>query len=69
MGLIKEGIRKAAAVDRSELLQERPEEEKEEERMIFATTYNPMISQLKHKINDLHPILHSNEKCKKLFPN
>ena len=36
--------------------------------MIFATTYNPMISQLKHKINDLHPILHSGEKCKKLFP-
>ena len=36
--------------------------------MIFATTYNPMIMQLKNKIEDLHPILHSSEKCKKLFP-
>ena len=68
LGLIKEGIRKAAAVDRLELLRERTEEDDKEERMIFATTYNPMISHLKDKVTNLHHMLHSSEKCKTLFP-
>ena len=36
--------------------------------MIFATTYNPMVSHLKTKVENLHPMLHSSEKCKNLFP-
>ena len=68
LGLIKEGIRKAAAVDRAELLRERTEGEEKEDRMIFATTYNPMIAHLKDKVTNLHHILHSTEKCKELFP-
>ena len=69
LGLIKEGIRKAAAVDRAELLREHTEEEEvKEERMIFATTYNPKIAHLKDKVTNLHHMLHSSEKCKKLYP-
>ena len=36
--------------------------------MIFSTTYNPMIPDLRQKIIDLQPVLHSTEKCKKLYP-
>ena len=67
LGLIKEGIRKASLLNRSDLL--RPAEQRErEERMIFSTTYNPMIPDLRQKIIDLQPVLHSTEKCKKLYP-
>ena len=37
--------------------------------MIFSTTYNPMIPDLRKKIYDLQPILHSSEKCSQLFPH
>ena len=36
--------------------------------MIFSTTYNPMIPDLRKKIYDLQPILLSSEKCSLLFP-
>ena len=69
LGLIKDGIRKASAVDREELLREKERDANVEDKIIFATTYNPMIPQLREKIVNLHPILHSSERCKKLFPD
>ena len=36
--------------------------------MIFATIYNPKIAHLKDKVTNLHHMLHSSEKCKKLYP-
>ena len=68
LGLIKEGVRKASLLNRSELL--KPNEERDrDERMIFSTTYNPMIPDLKQKIHNLQPILHSSQKCKDLYPH
>ena len=69
LGLIKEGIRKAAEINRDDLINTLHEQNDNKDRMIFATTYNPRIPQLKDKIHELHPILHSSEKCKNLFPN
>ena len=67
LGLIKEGIRKASLLNRSDLLQ--PAEQRErDDRTIFSTTYNPMIPDLRQKIVDLQPILHSTPKCRELFP-
>ena len=67
MGLIKDGIRKASLLNRDELLQPTTVREKDE-RIIFSTTYNPMIPDLKEKLYNLQPILHSSPKCRKLFP-
>ena len=37
--------------------------------MIFSTTYNPMIPDLRQKIHNLQPILHASQKCKNLYPH
>ena len=67
LGLIKEGIRKATALTREESL--RPTvREAHDRRVIFSTTYNPMVPDLKNKLRDLHPVLHSSERCKAIFP-
>ena len=66
--LIKDGIRKASLLNRNDLLKPKEHQEREE-RMIFSTTYNPMIPDLRQKIHNLHPILHSSQKCKKLYPH
>ena len=70
LGLIKEGIRKAAAHTREEVL--RPKNvngANPDDRVIFSTTYNPIVPDLKKKLKELHPVLLSNERCKKIFPN
>ena len=67
LGLIKEGIRKASQMKREDLLAPK-ENSPTDERMIFSTTYNPMVPDLREKIHNLQHILHSTEKCKKLFP-
>ena len=63
LGLIKEAIRKAAQIDRNELLSPKDKQQQADQKMIFTTTYNPMIPHLRQKIHDLHPILHSSQKC------
>ena len=68
LGLIKEAIRKAAQTDRNELLRPKETRPSNDNPMIFSTTYNPMISHLRKSIHDIHPILHSSQKCKNLFP-
>lgn len=68
LGLIKEGIRKASLMKREDLLAPK-EDSPKDERMIFSTTYNPMVPDLREKIHNLQHILHSTEKCKKLFPH
>ena len=68
LGLIKEGIRKAAALTREETLRETVTKP-QDDRVIFSTTYNPMVPNLNHKLRELHPVLHSSERCKKVFPN
>ena len=67
LGLIKEAIRKAAQIDRNELLHSKTDRQADN-KMIFTTTYNPMIPNLRKKIHDLHPILHSSQKCQELYP-
>ena len=68
LGLIKEGIRKASQMKREDLLTPK-EKSPTDERMIFSTTFNPMVPDLREKIHNLHHILHSTEKCKKLYPH
>ena len=68
LGLIKEAIRKAAQIDRNELLSPKDKQQQADQKMIFTTTYNPMIPHLRQKIHDLHPILHSSQKCQDLYP-
>ena len=67
LGLIKDSIKKASLIKREDLLAPNEERQKDE-RMIFSTTYNPMIPDLRKKIYDLQPILLSSEKCSLLFP-
>ena len=67
LGLIKDAIKKASALKREDLLAP-TEDRQKDERMIFSTTYNPMIPDLREKIYDLQPILESSEKCKTLYP-
>ena len=31
-------------------------------------TYNPMLPNIKEKVTQLHPVLHTSEKCKNIFP-
>ena len=67
LGLIKDAIRKVSALKRDEVLSN-ASEQSTKNKMIFATTYNPMLPDFKQKLIALQPILHSSEKCKKLFP-
>ena len=68
--LIKEGIRKAGAQTREEIL--KPKESSDtskDDRVIFSTTYNPVVPDLKRKFKDLHPALLSSERCRSIFPS
>ena len=70
LGLIKEGIRKAGAQTREEIL--KPKESSDtskDDRVIFSTTYNPVVPDLKRKFKDLHPALLSSERCRSIFPS
>ena len=70
LGLIKEGIRKAAALTREEVLKPKESNDKDEDdRVIFSTTYNPIVPDLKRKFSELHPALMSSERCMSIFPN
>ena len=68
LGLIKDGIRKASAQAREELLQPKTDITDHNDRVIFSTTYNPIIPDLKRKLNELQPVLLSSERCKAIFP-
>ena len=70
LGLIKEGLRKAAALSREDLLynQQHQQQSHIKNRIIFSTTYNPRIPHLHQKLQELQPILHASERCKKVFP-
>ena len=70
LGLIKDGIRKAAALTREEVLRPKDvEATTSDSRVIFSTTYNPIVPDLKNKLKQLHPVLLSSERCKKIFPD
>ena len=69
LGLIKVGIRKASLMKREDLLTPNNEDRPKDERMIYSTTYNPMVPDLREKIHNLQHILHSTDKCKNLFPH
>ena len=69
LGLIKEGIRKAAAHSREDVLQPKSESTDKDDRVIFSTTYNPIAPDLKNTLKELHPVLLSSERCKTIFPN
>ena len=67
-GLIKDGLRKAAALSRDDLLNNKHQQTRQREnRMIFATTYNPRLPDLHKKLAELQPILHASERCKTIF--
>ena len=70
LGLIKNGLRKAAALSRESLLhnEHQPQTRQSENRTIFSTTYNPRLPHLHHKLKELQPILHASERCKSIFP-
>ena len=68
MGLIKDSIRKAAAVTRAEALTPSTHQQQQnQDRVIFSTTYNPMLPNIKDKLNALEPILHASERCREVF--
>ena len=69
LGLIKEGIRKASELRREELLRPKVSEDAICDRVIFSTTYNPMVPDLKGKLKQLHPVLLTSERCKNVFPH
>ena len=66
MGLIKDGIRKASAISRADALTPSQHEQKRD-RVIFSTTYNPMLPNIKQKLNTLEPILQASERCRDVF--
>ena len=70
LGLIKSGLRKAAALSREDLLytQQQDQQSHTANRIIFSTTYNPRIPHLQQKLQELQPILHASERCKDIFP-
>ena len=70
LGLIKNGLRKAAALSREDLLYTQQQEQQSHiaNRIIFSTTYNPRIPHLQQKLQELQPILHASERCKEIFP-
>ena len=66
MGLIKDGIRKASGIPRAEAL--RPShQQQQQDRVIFSTTYNPMLPNIKERLNALEPILDASERCRQVF--
>lgn len=68
MGLIKESIRKASGVSRAEALKSTDhEQQQKQDRVIFSTTYNPMLPNMKDKLDELQPILQASERCKEVF--
>ena len=68
MGLIKDSIRKATAVTRAEALTPSTHQQQQnQDRVIFSTTYNPMLPNIKDKLNALEPILHASERCREVF--
>ena len=67
VGLIKEGLRKAAALSREDLLHSQEQPSRIENRIIFSTTYNPRLPNLHQKLQELQPILHASERCKNIF--
>ena len=70
LGMIKDSIRKATARSRDELLQ--PKEDQEgihDGRVIFSTTYNPIVPDLKQKLKEFQPVLQTSERCKEVFTN
>jgi hypothetical protein len=69
LGLIKDGLRKASALSREDILynQQQQQANQLENRVIFSTTYNPKIPHLQQQIKDLQPILHASERCRKIF--
>ena len=70
LGMIKEGIRKAAARTREDVMNPTDAENTaKDERVIFSTTYNPIVPDLKEKLKQLHPVLLSSERCRTVFPN
>ena len=70
LGLIKNGLRKAAALSREDLLynQQQQQQSHTANRVIFSTTYNPRIPHLQQKLKELQPILHASQRCKEIFP-
>ena len=70
LGMIKDGIRKATARSRDELLQPKEDQEGTHDgRVIFSTTYNPIVPDLKEKLKEFQPVLQTSERCKKVFTN
>ena len=70
LGMIKEGIRKAATRTREDVLKPADVDDTTvDERVIFSTTYNPIVPDLKQKLAQLHPVLLSSERCREVFPN
>ena len=71
LGLIKDGIRKASALKREDVLKPKDTEDttEKDDRVIFSTTYNPIVPDLKRKFRELHPVLMSSERCTSIFPN
>ena len=67
MGLIKDGIRKATAVTREEALTPTTQPEQKRDRVIFSTTYNPMLPNIKQKLDALEPILQASDRCREVF--
>ena len=68
MGLIKDGIRKASNITRAEALSpSNNEQETKQDRVIFSTTYNPMLPNMKDKLDELQPILQASDRCKEVF--
>ena len=67
LGLIKDGIRKASALSREDLLYSQQQRDRTEKRIIFSTTYNPRLPNLHQKLQELQPILHASERCKRIF--
>ena len=68
MGLIKESIRKASAITRAEALTpSNHQQQQNQDRVIFSTTYNPMLPNIKDKLNALEPILQASERCREVF--
>ena len=68
LGMIKDGIRKATGRSRDELLE--PKEDGEgtcDGRVIFSTTYNPIVPDLKQKLKEFQPVLQTSERCKNVF--
>ena len=68
LGLIKDGLRKARALSREDLLYNQQQQQSHiDNRIIFSTVYNPRIPHLQQKLVELQPILHASERCKKIF--